>query len=39
MVKDFIYMLDEEGVLEFDDECKVNMVNNLLVVIVLDKGV
>ncbi len=31
-------MLDEEGVLELDDERKANMVNNLLVAIVSDKG-
>ena len=36
--KDSIHMLDEEGVLELDDERKANMVNNLLVAIVSDKG-
>lgn len=38
MAKDSIHMLDEEGVLELDDERKANMVNNLLVAIVSDKG-
>ena len=38
MAKDSIHMLDEEGVLELDDERKANMVNNLLVAIVADKG-
>ncbi|MFT2138225.1 SPFH domain-containing protein [Bacillus cereus] len=38
MAKDSIHMLDEEGVLELDDEHKANMVNNLLVAIVSDKG-
>ncbi|EEM12924.1 SPFH domain-containing protein [Bacillus pseudomycoides] len=38
MAKDSIHMLDEEGVLDLDDERKANMVNNLLVAIVSDKG-
>ena len=38
MAKDSIHMLDEEGILELDDERKANMVNNLLVAIVSDKG-
>ncbi|MCM3735742.1 SPFH domain-containing protein [Bacillus cytotoxicus] len=38
MAKDSIQKLDEEGVLELDDERKANMVNNLLVAIVSDKG-
>ncbi|MCW9133534.1 SPFH domain-containing protein [Bacillus paramycoides] len=38
MAKDSILMLDEEGVLDLDDERKANMVNNLLVAIVSDKG-
>ncbi|MCP1122094.1 SPFH domain-containing protein [Bacillus sp. 3103sda1] len=38
MAKDSIQKLDEEGILELDDERKANMVNNLLVAIVSDKG-
>ncbi|WP_242223922.1 SPFH domain-containing protein [Bacillus cereus group sp. BfR-BA-01380] len=38
MAKDSIQKLDEEGVLELDDERKANMVNNLLVAIVSEKG-
>ncbi|PGZ97241.1 hypothetical protein COE51_14960 [Bacillus pseudomycoides] len=38
MAKDSIQRLDEEGVLDLDDERKANMVNNLLVAIVSDKG-
>lgn len=38
MAKDSIQKLDEEGVLDLDDERKANMVNNLLVAIVSDKG-
>lgn len=38
MAKDSIQKLDEEGILDLDDERKANMVNNLLVAIVSDKG-
>ncbi|MDR4196762.1 SPFH domain-containing protein, partial [Bacillus cereus] len=38
MAKHSIHMLDEEGVLEIDDECKANKAHNLLVYIVSNKG-
>ncbi|WP_369901355.1 SPFH domain-containing protein [Bacillus manliponensis] len=38
MAKASVQQLDEDGILDLDDERKANMVNNLLVAIVSDKG-
>lgn len=38
MAKASVQQLDEEGILDLDDERKANMVNNLLVAIVSEKG-